>query len=92
MAERPVILVRYCGGCNPRYDRVKAVQMLEKQYPQISFQLNAPDPLALLLVCGCPSRCICEEYEGQGQEVLVMAGNEDREPVAKAIEQLLKKW
>jgi dissimilatory sulfite reductase (desulfoviridin) alpha/beta subunit len=57
------IYVRYCGGCNPEYDRVAAVQKL-------AWALNAgittqPDDAYLrFAVSGCPRRCASKETEG----------------------------
>ncbi len=52
--------VRYCGGCNPRYDRVAAVQRLQVAFPDVSFSTDiSPGGMALLLVvCGCSARCV----------------------------------
>ena len=51
MADKPVVGLRYCGGCNPRYDRVAAVGRLRAPPPA------APGQPAVVLVCGCPARC-----------------------------------
>lgn len=50
--------VKYCGGCNPRYDRAALVRKLEAQ-----FQTELPPARAgeiydvVYVICGCPSRC-----------------------------------
>jgi len=54
--------VKYCGGCNPRYDRAALVRQLEER-------LGAPLPPAiagvvydeLYVVCGCSARCAALE-------------------------------
>ena len=59
MDSRTEIGVRYCGGCNPRYDRTAAVQALEKLLPGweiVPVQPGADCPAAVV-VCGCPARC-----------------------------------
>ena len=33
MADKPEIGLRYCGGCNSRYDRVALVKRLESCLP-----------------------------------------------------------
>ena len=51
--------VKYCGGCNPRYDRGQYVRELEEK-------LNEPLSLAdreteydeLYVICGCSARCV----------------------------------
>lgn len=65
MAERLTVGVRFCGGCNPRYDRVAAVKKLERQLPQVAFEpADSRQPLTLL-ICGCSAQCVCrDDLEG----------------------------
>lgn len=52
--------VRYCGGCNPRYDRKAAVQALAAALPGLRL-LEGDAALhtnILLIVCGCSTRCL----------------------------------
>lgn len=47
--------VKYCGGCNPRFDRAEAVRTLgfgqaEAARPGVRYRM-------LLVVCGCTARC-----------------------------------
>lgn len=56
MADRRQIGVRYCGGCNPRYDRVALVKRIGGFFPEAEFvtaQAGVKYP-AVLVVCGCP--------------------------------------
>lgn len=55
--------VRFCGGCNPRYDRREALNQIESQFKDIDF-VNAAEgvPHDLLLVIGGCSNC-CASYE-----------------------------
>ncbi len=50
--------VKYCGGCNPRYDRAAAVKRLEKTLGE---KLSAARPGVsyerVFVVCGCMARC-----------------------------------
>ena len=59
MDERPTVGVKYCGGCNPRYDRVALVQQLAAAFPRLSFSHARPEEPGdiLLVVCGCSARC-----------------------------------
>ena len=58
MSELPNIRVRYCGGCNPRYDRVAAVERVKKLLVQRPAAADAsPEPLDLV-VCGCDTACV----------------------------------
>ena len=57
--ERLEIGVRYCGGCNPVYDRVSVVKRLEKLVPELSFVSAQPGTpyAAAMIVSGCPTAC-----------------------------------
>ncbi len=65
--------IKYCGGCNPRYDRVAAVRRLEGDCPGVTF-VNAVSGKrydALLVVCGCSARCAgLEGLEGRREVAL----------------------
>lgn len=51
--------VKYCGGCNSRYDRTALVRRLEGEFPALDFAPALPGPAQdlLLVVCGCGVRC-----------------------------------
>lgn len=62
---RKRIAVYYCGGCNPRYDRVRAVSGLRERFPRLTFTLpdeGAPD--GCLAVCGCTAGCALQRMSG----------------------------
>ena len=65
MTEPPVLEVgvKYCGGCNPRYDRVALFRCLEAQCPFARFVPAAPGRVydAVLVLCGCTARCADQE-------------------------------
>ena len=51
--------VRYCGGCNPTFDRVAVVKRLQKLLPELSFVSAQPGTpyAAVLVVSGCATAC-----------------------------------
>ncbi len=51
--------IKYCGGCNSRYDRTKEVSKLKKKFPQHEFTYAAEQTVCdiCLLVCGCMTAC-----------------------------------
>ena len=59
MSEPPNIRVRYCGGCNPRYDRVAAAEHVKELLAQrlAAATCVSPEPLDLV-VCGCDTACV----------------------------------
>lgn len=55
--------VRFCGGCNPRFDRGKALKEIEREARDIEFvHAQEDDVYDLLLVMGGCSSC-CASYE-----------------------------
>ena len=60
LAEHAVTGVRYCGGCNPRYDRTALVGRLAERCPNVRFvRAEAGREYdALLVVGGC---CACSK-------------------------------
>lgn len=60
------VAVKYCGGCNCTYDRGKMVELLRKEFPQISI-VNAENeagsnPDLVLVICGCSSVCATHQH------------------------------
>ena len=57
--------IKYCGGCNPRYDRKKFIEDIKKTFGDVyDFQLANQDTEydALLIMGGC-GNC-CADYSG----------------------------
>lgn len=59
MLNNYIVGICYCGGCNPRYDRVALVQSLEGDFPNVIFEPFCPEKnyTATLVICGCPVQC-----------------------------------
>lgn len=51
------VAVKYCGGCNPRYERVELVGRLCAEFPDV--QIVRPEEPADIaaVICGCPAAC-----------------------------------
>jgi len=53
------VAVKYCGGCNPRYDRAALVSGVFEAFPELApALLTDPDIWLALLVSGCSRRCV----------------------------------
>lgn len=82
------IAVYYCGGCNPRYDRVSAVRKLAKRFPDLA--LAPPDgtaPDGCLAVCGCTAGCAGNRLPA-GYSACIMRSADD----LAAVEQWLQAY
>lgn len=58
-----VIGIKYCGGCNPRYQREALVKKLKARFPSHTYvTLKEQKKCDIwLLVCGCPAACVSGE-------------------------------
>ncbi|MDR2529310.1 MAG: hypothetical protein LBD04_09905 [Synergistaceae bacterium] len=81
-----VIAVKYCGGCNPRYDRVEFARSLQADFPELEVVgADAAEPDFVLVVCGCPVRCVQHERLTGRRGKFVAASLEDREALYAAL-------
>lgn len=76
-----LIGVRYCGGCNPRYDRVALTKQIEQLFPHDIFESAVPEHTydAVLVICGCPAQCVSTEDLQNVESRLVIAGSQHPE-------------
>lgn len=79
MKPKPVIGIRYCGGCNPRYDRIAFTRELAARFDDCVFLPAEPQTAydAVLAVCGCPSRCVNTADLSTHNKHLLMIGSQD---------------
>lgn len=63
--------IKYCGGCNPFYDRKAEVEKLERNLKDIRFEpvQHGESYDSVLLVCGCPRACIWKQYVSRKQHI-----------------------
>ena len=92
MADRRQIGVRYCGGCNPRYDRVALVKRIGGFFPEAEFvtaQAGVKYP-AVLVVCGCTAACARHQNLTGVRGKLVIHAQEQEDAALEQLRQLLK--
>ena len=92
MENKPRIGVRYCGGCNPRYDRVSVVKRLSGLLPEVEFVTAQAGEsyTAAIVVSGCTARCAkIDDLAVPSDRLLRIGGWEDLLPVKKQITELL---
>lgn len=66
--------IRFCGGCNPRFNRRESLNELEARFKNIEF-VNAVEGVPhdlLLVIGGCPSCCAAYEQFETNSEVMKM--------------------
>lgn len=92
MGRRPVVGIRYCGGCNPRYDRVALAGELARALPGADFPpAEAGQPYdAAVVVCGCATRCAgVRELAVPPERLLYVTAQEELEGCRRRLAALL---
>ena len=80
MAVTLEIGVKYCGGCNPEYDRVALVEEMQKHLKgKVSFGFSGIYDVDLILVVhGCDTRC-ADLSPFQKMEIFEISSVKERE-------------
>lgn len=70
--------IKYCGGCNPYYDRVALVKRIERRLQgQVEFVSAVNDDVDLVLaVEGCNTAC-ADLSSFDGKEIRIISKTED---------------
>ena len=79
MKSRIKVGVRFCGGCNPRYDRGETYRILQESLPGICFEYLVPGRCydGYLLICGCLSQCAGHSGIDEERPVFTLTAPED---------------
>lgn len=84
--------VRFCGGCNPGYNRREALNEIEARFKDIDF-INAVEGVPhdlLLVIGGCSSCCAAYEQFDTKTEPMKMYSREHIDMVSKQIKERIK--
>lgn len=79
--------IQYCGGCNPRYDRVKVVEMLQDRFSGVEWSYVDPDKTYDLIVevTGCGKECIPRKRIAEQADSLVFINSREDLCAAEAV-------
>ena len=70
--------VKYCGGCNPRFDRVALVAKLKEEFPQLEWTgAEESGAWLVLVVNGCGRRCASHDNLQGSKGKIVISEMED---------------
>lgn len=52
--------IKFCGGCNPKYDRKALLDKIREKFTDVNFQYFIPsDKYDLIwIISGCKSQCV----------------------------------
>jgi hypothetical protein len=79
------IRIKYCGGCNPRYDRTALAARLRAAFPEADIAETSSDgpDYFVAVICGCPAACAShEDLHGLAGKVVIASGQEYEKLVA----------
>ena len=83
--------IKFCGGCNPRYDRRKALTELQNHFSGIEWVTDSAAICDFWLVaCGCARECVDVSKLIASKKVLVLANTMDYRNAAEELETELK--
>ena len=81
--------IRYCGGCNPAYDRSRLVAQLLQRFPEIAIQYDPERYCALwIVVNGCLTGC-ADSSSLPGDEICVIRQPADLKQAVQKIQELI---
>jgi hypothetical protein len=88
--EKIKIGIKYCGGCNPEYDRVALVRHIEERLQgKAEFVEPGGEGIDLILaVEGCSTAC-ADLSVFKGMEIRIVTGIEDGERFIEELEEKL---
>ena len=73
--------IKYCGGCNPNYDRSSVVSSLEKSIAKsISIETAKQGIIydVIIIICGCNSACASHDnLEAKYEKICITSGNDN---------------
>ena len=81
-----IMAVKFCGGCNPTYDRVAYWEAIKARTGDAAVWVGAdfPGPDGMLLICGCPSVCPLKHYNPADYGCFILVDSDRRTPEAVA--------
>lgn len=84
--------VKYCGGCNPCYERRNIIRWVKRDYPMIETEAIKDGTFydICLIICGCKEQCSDYSYLKKQYDVLVVRSPEEYEKASYHIKEKLK--
>jgi len=53
----PRLAVKFCGGCNPSFERIAVAQILHRDLPDVCWVLPEEEADLLIIINGCLGSC-----------------------------------
>ncbi len=93
MESRKKIGIKYCGGCNPTYERIEMVERVQSRLEgRFLFLRHDQQELdGLILINGCPRSCASQDLNHIEAPHLSVAGESDFKSLIDWLEGLYEK-
>lgn len=86
------IRIKYCGGCNPRYNRVEIKKKLIEDFPEVEIDSTTDNDIDLVVVLsGCLVSCVNHSDLNGKEGKFIIRTKEDYPQLKTAISIILKK-
>jgi 4-hydroxybutyrate CoA-transferase len=78
--------LKYCGGCNPRYERSIVATRLRDDFPAVEL-VRAEGAVVdiVAVICGCPVACASHDHLCGKLEKIVITRAEDYEALCRLV-------
>ncbi len=77
VAYLPRLAIKFCGGCNPAYERGEVAQMIKKELAGVIWELPEAEVDLLIMINGCQAACAQRaEVEDRGRFCLAVGGDD----------------
>ena len=87
-----ILRIKFCGGCNPRFDRRSIVTKIEEEYKDIKIVYSDGDeiPDLLVVICGCTAQCAEYKSIKFKYKSVVIYSEDGYNKIKEAIEEIKK--
>ncbi|MGB9698486.1 MAG: hypothetical protein ACPL5I_03775 [Thermodesulfobacteriota bacterium] len=74
--DPPRLTIKFCGGCNPAYERGEFAQIVKESLPNVRWISTDAEADLLIIINGCNSSCAQRpEIEEKGRFCLAIRGD-----------------
>lgn len=83
-----MIGIKYCGGCNPRYDRTALAARLKADLPHAQIVGAGDRQDYVVVLCGCSSACVAHAHVTGRLGKSVLTDEKDYAPLLEKLRAL----
>lgn len=77
------LYLKYCGGCNPLYDRSLVKDRFAVDFPELVFTREESEADRAAVICGCSRACAGVSEAYGGEEAVYITSMADYEEVKR---------